>query len=257
MNIPRILSLCPLHRNANDDSTLYEKGHYRRAHTVLNKRLKEDKRLSQIGDVYTRLADLELLVKGNPSKALKLLDRASELGYEMSGYYFVTRAQALGQLGHLEEALLHYQEAVEADGHPYTLSNYAEALSFHNDKRAINVWKRLLRLNEKDYNYLACSFICIEARKSADLESVNEMTQKIEDAVPTASHAFNLGLYYHRQLNEYALALNQYTLAEKLGHPNRASLFTAVSDCYSSLSDQRNATRYARKARFIRFMEWD
>lgn len=222
-----------------------EKGEFEKAYNTLCNVMNKQNKWSNVGEVYTIRAELELLVNDDSCKALEVLDKAKELGnFDMSHYYHV-RGEAMMGIGNHEKAIEDYERSIAIDPNVKTLTMFAQALSEIQDNRAVNVWQQILE-KEPD-NCLAHIHIGLEALKSGDRGKAMLMAKRAEKLNPSVEENFTIGLLYHK-LDEFQAAINKYLFANNLGYKYKADVYSYIAACYLSLGDAMPARKYAEWA---------
>jgi tetratricopeptide (TPR) repeat protein len=225
---------------------MYHKRFYKDAYSALCDFVEKEPKWLKDGDVYTLWAELEFLANRKPCKAMKLLDKAQEIGCSEMGYYYAIRAQVLWGKRELETALHYFEKSVAVDPSVANIEGLATALSYMHDERAISTWQQVL---EKDpNNYFAYAYIEREAAKSGEKDKSILMAKKLEELHPSsAEEVADIARFYH-ELGEFQAAIDKYLEAKKLGFNEESLLYAAIADCYISLGEGNQARKYMELA---------
>lgn len=229
----------------DDYFDLYEKGAYQEAYKVLLDIVKNNPWLSNNGDIYVKYADLELLANDDVYEAQKLLEKAHDLGCSEIAFYYSIQGYVLWRIGERDLGIQYLEKSIALDPRISCLQKLGSVLSYDNDKRAVEIWERIL---EKDpENCLAHTYLAIEAAKSGNREKALTMARQAENFAHTALDLFEMGRFYWN-FGQLQVALNKYLEADKLGYEPKRPLFIALSRCYYSLDCYREAIEYANRA---------
>ena len=232
-------------RTFRDVLAKYDKGDFKGAYTSLCSVLKIQSQWSKDGDVYTLWAELELRVNNNPDKAQELLARAHEIGCSEMGYYYNVYGTVMLRKNDCERAICYFEQSVDIDPSVPNLIMLAQAVSMVDDKRALSIWEQVL---EKDSeNCFAHVNIGWQAARSGDRNKARTLAKKAETLRSTAEDAAEIGRLYH-ELEEFQSAIDAYLEADKLGYEQKALIYAAIADCYSSLDQKSTARKYVQRA---------
>jgi len=227
---------------------LYNKGAYKEAYAVLHDAIIERPQSLNNGNLCILLAGLELQANDDVRKAQELLDRAHEVGYTGTGYYYHVHGGVMLETGNYQEAVHDLERSVAIEQSVDNLSMLAQALSMSGDKRAMTVWKQVL---EKDpNNCLAHIGIGFEDAKTGDRGKALLMAKRAENLACSAHDLSEIGRLYY-EVDEFQSAINVYLDAERRGYEPKGRLYAAIAACCFALGDNSTGRKYAERA--VRF----
>lgn len=229
----------------DDYFALYDKGYYREAYDVLRGILQSNAHWSKVGDMYVWCANLEFLVNDDVHKALKLLDKALELGCHFMASYYNVHGYMLWRVGECSMGIQELEKSVALKPYLTNLTNLGIVLTSSDDKRAIGIWRRVLKIDPN--NCSAHIYLAQESVKSGDHGKAILMVKRAEILKPKVSDFIRIGNLY-RDLGQIQNALNAFLEAYHLGYEPKAPLYASISDCYFSLGDKKLARKYAEWA---------
>jgi tetratricopeptide (TPR) repeat protein len=246
--ISRFTAKPPQIHDPGDFWALYNKGAYQEAYALLRDIMEKHPKCFDNGDLCILCADLELKANDDVRKAQELLDRAREVGYTATGYYYHVHGGAMLEAGNYQEAVHDLERSVAIEQSVDNLTMLAQALSMIGDGRVMNVWKQVL---EKDPNN-CFAHICIgfEAAKTGDRGKALLMAKRAENFGPSACDLSDIGRLY-LELDEFQSAISAYLEADRLGHEPKGPLYAAIAACYFGSGDNRTGRKYAEWA--VRF----
>ena len=129
---------------------LYNKQAFGKAYDVLKEAV-ELQNLHNKGFTYVTYAELELLVYDDIKKARELLDEAFyALGYDFNDSDYSLYGTVLYRAGEHEKGLGYLEKSVEMNPSIHNLKKYANILSYAHDKRAEEIWERILEESNFD-----------------------------------------------------------------------------------------------------------
>jgi len=239
----------PLQAHAPSDFwALYNEGAYQEAYAVLHDGMMKRPQSFNNGDLCILLADLELEANDDVRRAQELLDRAREVGYRATEYYYHVHGWAMLKTGKYEQAVHDYEQSVAIDPSVGNLAMLAQALSMSDDKRAMNLWKQVLEKNPN--NCFTHIWIGFEASKAGDRGKALLMAKRAEKLDPSAPNLYEIGRLY-LQLDDFQSAISSYLEAERRGYEPKGPLYAGIAACYFGLGDNRTGRKYAEWA--VRF----
>jgi tetratricopeptide (TPR) repeat protein len=243
--ISRFTAKPPQIHDPGDFWALYNKGAYQEAYAALNDFMLKRPQSFNNGDLCILLADLELRVNDDASRAQQLLDRAREVGHSVVDYYHNVNGNVMLTAGKYEKAVQDFEQSVIIDPSVPNLTTFAQALSISNDARAMNVWKQVLA---KDPNN-CFAHICIgfEAAKAGDRAKALLMAKRADNLGPSARDLSGIGRLY-LEIDEFQSAINAYLEAERRGYEPKGPLYAAIAACYFALGDNKTGRKYAEWA---------
>ncbi|MDI6451756.1 tetratricopeptide repeat protein [Anaerobaca lacustris] len=223
----------------------YDAGEYKLPYEVTCAIMAKKGWWSEEGDLYLVWADLELRVTHDGHRALELLDKARQLGCSEDAYYLTKRGEALWAVGNEQQALEYFERsATTSPSLPY-LSNFAWALSFVKDPRALDVWKRIVQ--ESPDNCRAHAYFGLETLRSGDRDEALRRAEEAERLQSSSSDAYEVGLLYH-ELNRVETAIGKYEAALELGYEPKGIPRAAIADCLLALGQESAARESADRA---------
>lgn len=231
--------------NFDDYFALYDKGAYPEAYGVLREIMETQPRWSKVGNLYVWCANLELLVNNDVCKARQLLDKARELGCSDMVDYYRVKGYVLWRTGERDKGMQDLEKSIELDARLSNLTTFGRMLSFIDDKRAINIWERVLKKDPK--NCLAHIYVGEEAAKFGDRGKALLMAKRAEKLDPSVEDVFEIGRLYH-ELEQFQSAVNAYLEANRRGYSDKALLYSCIAACYLSLGQVSAARKYAQWA---------
>ena len=228
---------------------LYSKGMYQEAYTVLLDII-ENQCWSIDGDLYVKCANLELIIYDDILKAKEFLDKADELECHFIDIYFSTLGYVLYRTGEHNEGIEYLEKSITLNPSVANLKTYGEILTFSHDKRAIDIWERILEQDTTDL--LAHVNLAIESARSGENEKAYSLAQRAEMLASTTYDLFHCGSMYE-ELNEFQKALYFYNKCEELDYVSKNKLYFAFARCCYDMEDFSKAILYAIKALEFKF----
>lgn len=229
---------------------LYRKGAYGEAYTVLRDIVDNHPKWSKKGDPYVTLAELKLLSSNDTDDAMKFLEKANELGCKNMATYYGILGTVFLRKDNYKKGIQYFEKSVEVKPYIVNLTYLGEALSSQNDKRAISIWKRILKEYPKDC--IAHAYLAMEAEKVGDKEKALLMFDKAEEYASTKDDIYELGGTYYN-LNKFQKALKFFLKCEEMDYKTQGPLFGGIAYCYLHLDDFKSAIFYASKALDINY----
>jgi len=229
----------------DDYSALCAKGAYREAYAVLRDMIKNQSCGSEIGNLYLRCAELELIVNNDLNRAQQLLDKAHELGSLDMALYYSTLGCVLWKAGERDRGKQYLEKSVALKPGISNLTTLGIILSYNDNKSASKIWKCLLEQDPN--NCVAHVYLGIEAVKSGDREKALDMVKRAESLSPTIRDFFEIGHLYY-DLGQFRNALDALFKAEGGNYEPEGSVYSAIAACYRSLGDNDTSIEYALRA---------
>lgn len=231
--------------NFDDYFALYDKGAYPEAYGVLRDIMDTQPRWSKIGNMYVWCANLELVINDDVCKARQLLDKARELGCSDMADYYRVKGYVLWRTGERDKGMQDLEKSIELDARVSNLTTFGRMLSFIDDKRAINIWERVLKKDPK--NCLAHIYVGKEAAKFGDRGKALLMAKRAEKLDPSVEDVLEIGRLFH-ELGQFQSAVNAHLEANRRGYSDKALLYACIAACYLSLGQVSTARKYAQWA---------
>lgn len=229
----------------NNYFTLYKKGKFQEAYTVLLDIIEKYPHFPKIGDLYLECADLELLVNDNVNKALEFLNKARESECHSMDKYYNCYGYVLCKTGKHEKGIEFLEKSVELYPKGRNLKSLGTWLSIFHDKRAISIWKKVL---EEDPNScLAQIYLAREESESGNKGKALLMLKKAEIMNPISREYTDIGRVYY-EMDEYQSALNAYLQADKLGDMPKGPTYAAIASCYAMMGEDNLSKKYIQWA---------
>jgi tetratricopeptide (TPR) repeat protein len=224
---------------------LYDKGAYKEAYNVFRDIVNKHPKWSKKGDPYVTFAKLELFANNDNEAAMKLLDKAKELGCKQMSSYYGVLGLAFWRKGNIEKGIQNYQKCVELEPTITNLQSLGNLLSNESDKRALDVWERILKKDPN--NAVAHAYLGLEASRAGNHEQAVILADKADKFAHSKNDFLMIGRMYFRE-RQFKKALQYYLKCEELDVKTHHILYDEISLCYSILKDFPLAIIYAGKA---------
>jgi tetratricopeptide (TPR) repeat protein len=224
---------------------LYAKGAYREAYAVLRNLMATQPGLSEMGDLYWWCAGLELTLSDDLSKARELLGTALRFGCTDMASYNRLHGYVLWRTGEREAGIRELEKSVELEPSAASLSMLGRVLSADGDKRAADIWGRVLEQDPQDCQ--AYIYLGMLAVKTGDKGTAFLMAKKAEELHPTAHNVEEIARLY-AEAGEVQMALDKYLEAERAGKETNGALYGNIAACYFELGNTREGCVYLERA---------
>ena len=223
----------------------YDKGAYKEAYTVLRDIVARNPKLSKKGDLYVTFALLELFSNDDTDAAMKFLDKAIKLGCSDMAAYYGILGKVLWRIGDYKKTIQSLEKSVELNPSINNLKILGWYLTSLGDKRAIEIWKRILKKDSK--NCIAYVYLAMEAEKAGNKNKANELFKKAEKYANSLEEFYELGGIYKRN-NYFQKALTFYLKCEEMEYKTHSKLYSEITYCYLKLGEFNKTILYASKA---------
>jgi tetratricopeptide (TPR) repeat protein len=248
-NVSSFLSKKSLFKDYHE---LYNKGEYSKAYTALSKAISSHSKWSKKGDPYVTLAKLKLLSDNDLETVEKLLKKANELGCSDKVTYYGMLGTLLWRKGDHSKSIQSFEKSVELGPNKVNLKHLGKVFSSEGDKKAIEIWNRLIKLYPKDCIGLA--YLSIENEKVGNKDDALNMFKKAEKYAKNEDDFYELGFTYE-SFNYFEKALHFYLKCEEKSYKTRKFLFRRMAYCFFHLDNFNKAVIYAEKALDIDFYD--
>ena len=224
---------------------LYAKGAYREAYAVLRDVMATVPGLSEMGDLYVWCAGLELAIGDDAPKAREFLDTALRLGCPDMASYNRLHGYVLWRTGEREAGIRELEKSVELEPDAVNLSMLGRVLSYEGDKRAADIWGRVLEQDPQDCQ--AYIYLGMLAARTGDKGTALLMVKKAEELHPTAHNVEEIARLY-AEAGEVRMALDRYLEAERAGKEANGPLYANIAACHFELGNTREGCTYLEQA---------
>jgi tetratricopeptide (TPR) repeat protein len=229
---------------------LNRKGAYEEAYRVYRDIYKKHPKWLKKGDPYVTCAKLEFLANQDNDGAMKLLEKAKELGCSDKPYYFLVLGQVFWRKIDIDNAIKNLQKCVELEPAIPNLKAFGEMLSCEKDKRAVEIWEKILKKDSK--NAVALAYLGMEARRAGNHEQSHILSEKADKLAKYKEDFFEIGRMYFRE-RQLEKAIQYYVKCDELDYKTHGMLYHEISLCYYQLKNYQSATLYAGKALNVHF----
>jgi tetratricopeptide (TPR) repeat protein len=226
-------------------SELYEKGEYRKAYHVLMDIHDRYPQHPRIGNIYLQGANLELIINDDIIRAKEYLDKVNESNCDMMWDYYRYYGYILRRMNENEKGIEYLEKSVQLNSTECTFIVLGQVLSSIKDKRALDIWKKVLSKNPN--SCIAHIYLAREEYNSGNREKALQLVNKAKELNPTDEDYFELGRLYI-EIREYQSAIDAYMKSDELGREPKGLTYAAISDCYFAMDQNNLAQKYIQLA---------